>query len=85
MEDLPSYAALSVQRVTQPSLSTRPVGPGVVVYFESEDLDSTVARLKEGGLRFEFDSQDQPWGGNVICFFREGENRKNPPWRLKRN
>jgi len=77
------------------STNQAPGSPGVVVYFECDDLDSTVARLKEGGLRFESDSQDQPWlwreaflkdpDGNVICLFRAGENRKNPPWRLKRN
>ena len=99
VEDLPSYArfecpegdaTFSVHQTNQP-----PGSPGIVVYFECEDLDATVARLKEGGLRFESDSQDQPWlwreaflkdpDGNVICLFRAGENRKNPPWRLKKN
>jgi predicted enzyme related to lactoylglutathione lyase len=97
--DLPSYArfecpegdaTFSVHQTNQP-----PGSPGIVVYFECDDLDATVARLKEGGLRFESESQDQPWlwreaflkdpDGNVICLFRAGENRKNPPWRLKRN
>jgi len=98
-ENLPSYtrfecsegdATFSVHQTNQPSGS-----PGVVVYFECDDLDSTVGRLKEGGLRFESDSQNQPWlwreaflkdpDGNVICLFRAGENRKNPPWWLNRN
>jgi predicted enzyme related to lactoylglutathione lyase len=96
VENLPSYArfecpegdaTFSVHQTNQP-----PGSPGVVVYFECEDLDSTVAQLKERGLRFESESQDQPWlwreaclkdpDGNVICLFRAGENRKNPPWRL---
>ena len=98
VENPPSYArfecpegdaTFSVHQANQP-----PGSPGVVIYFECEDLDSTVARLKEGGLRFESESQDQPWlwreaflkdpDGNVICLFRAGENRKNPPWRLRR-
>src|SRR6266849_9313892 len=65
VEDLPSYArfdspegdaTFSLHQTSQP-----PGSPGVIVYFECEDLDSTVARLKEEGLRFESEAQDQPW------------------------
>ena len=63
-----------------------------VVYFENDDLDALVARLKEVGLHFETDPTDQRWlwrearlrdpGGNPICLFQAGANRLNPPWRL---
>jgi len=67
----------------------------IVLYFECERLDEEVARLKSLGLIFEEDPTDRDWlwrqaylvdpNGNRICLFRAGENRKNPPWRVKSN
>ena len=64
-----------------------------VVYFEDDRLDATVARLKREGLTFDEEPRDQTWlwreahlrdpTGNVICLYFAGENRLNPPWRLK--
>lgn len=65
----------------------------IVLYFECEDLDERVAQLKSVGLTFEQDPTDETWlwrqaylkdpNGNKICLFRAGENRKNPPWRVR--
>lgn len=65
----------------------------IVLYFECEDLDERVAELKDAGLEFEEDPKDQDWlwreaylrdpSNNRICLFHAGENRKNPPWRVK--
>ncbi len=65
----------------------------IVLYFECDNLDEEVARLKSLGLEFTQDPTDQTWlwrqaylldpNGNKICLFRAGENRKNPPWRVK--
>jgi len=96
VESLPDYArfecpereaTLSVERVDHTGS-----GPGVTVYFECANLDVTVARLKELGIAFRSDPQDQPWlwrearladpDGNKICLFQAGANRRNPPWRL---
>jgi predicted enzyme related to lactoylglutathione lyase len=65
----------------------------VVLYFECENLDDEVARLKSLGLVFDEDPTDREWlwrqayltdpNGNRICLFYAGENRKNPPWRVK--
>ena len=65
----------------------------IVLYFECEDLDAKVAELKNLGFKFEQETADQTWlwreaylrdpGGNKICLFYAGENRKNPPWRVK--
>ncbi len=65
----------------------------IVLYFECENLDEEVARLKSLGLEFTQDPMDQSWlwrqaylldpNGNKICLFRAGQNRKNPPWRVK--
>jgi catechol 2,3-dioxygenase-like lactoylglutathione lyase family enzyme len=65
----------------------------VVLYFECTDLDARVNELKALGLTFDEDPTDRPWlwrqaylkdpNGNRICLFYAGENRKNPPWRVK--
>ena len=68
-------------------------GHGPVIYFECADLDERVARLKAAGLEFSLDPTDQSWlwrearlrdpyGNEVILYFA-GENRLNPPWRVK--
>jgi predicted enzyme related to lactoylglutathione lyase len=66
---------------------------GIVLYFECDDLDAKVASLKADGLEFEQEPQDQTWlwreaylrdpAGNRVCLFHAGENRKNPPWKVK--
>ena len=63
-----------------------------VIYFEVDDVDTTVAALQEQGLEFESEPVDQPWlwreaylrdpAGNRLCIYRAGENRRYPPWRL---
>lgn len=64
-----------------------------VVYFESEYLDTWVENLQKLGYQFAQLPQDQTWlwreaylndpDGNQICLYFAGENRLNPPWRLK--
>lgn len=66
---------------------------GAVVYFEVEDLDATVKRLRSAGLEFDTEPRAQPWlwseatlrdpAGNRICLFHAGRNRRYPPWRTK--
>lgn len=96
VEGLPDYArfecptgqaTFSIHRVDR-----LPAQLGVVVYFECDDLDATVQKLKQAGIEFDSDPQDQPWlwreaylhdpDSNVICLYYAGENRLNPPWRL---
>ena len=70
-----------------------PTVPGIVVYFECDDLDERVVQLKQAGLSFESDPVDQSWlwreaylrdpDGNLICLYYAGENRLNPPWRMR--
>jgi len=95
VNDLPDYArfecpdgeaTFSIERVNQPP------APGVVVYFECEDLDDRVAALELAGITFETGPADRPWlwrearlrdpDGNAICLFRAGRSRRFPPWRL---
>lgn len=68
-----------------------PTGPGVVVYFECDQLDAEVQRLQAAGLGFTLLPTDQSWlwreahlrdpDGNRIILFKAGKNRKYPPWR----
>jgi len=63
-----------------------------VIYFECDDLDDEVARLKAAGIAFDSDPVDQTWlwreaylrdpSGNVICLYKAGVARTHPPWRL---
>ncbi|MEO8042778.1 MAG: VOC family protein [Acidobacteriota bacterium] len=97
VDSLPRYARLecpdgeSTLSVQQDE--TAQVSNNVVLYFECEELDRTVEALKSKGLAFVEDPTDRSWlwrqaylkdpNGNKICLFHAGENRKNPPWRVK--
>ena len=97
VDSLPRYArlecpdgdsTLSIQEDENAEISNN-----VVLYFECEDLDTTVDQLKSKGLTFIEDPADRPWlwrqaylvdpNGNKICLFYAGDNRKNPPWRVR--
>jgi catechol 2,3-dioxygenase-like lactoylglutathione lyase family enzyme len=97
VENLPDYArfelpsgqsTLSVHRVQRVAS-----GEGVIVYFECDDLDDRVLALQAQGFAFDREPTDQPWlwreaylrdpDGNVLCLYRAGANRRNPPWRLR--
>jgi Predicted enzyme related to lactoylglutathione lyase len=97
VDSLPRYARLECPD-GQSTLSVQHdenavVTNNVVLYFECNELDSKVERLKSLGLSFDEDPTDRPWlwrqaylkdpNGNKICLFHAGENRKNPPWRVK--
>lgn len=66
---------------------------GIYVYFECADLDERVKALQAKGIVFENEPKDQRWlwreawlkdpAGNWLCLYLAGENRKNPPWRIK--
>lgn len=62
------------------------------IYFECDDLDERVAKLKATGIVFDSGPVDQRWlwreawlrdpDGNRLCLFRAEANRINPPWRV---
>ena len=72
--------------------SDEEIASSTVVYFECDDLDATVLRLKRDGIVFDSDPADQRWlwrearlsdpDGNAICLFHAGSNRIDPPWRV---
>jgi catechol 2,3-dioxygenase-like lactoylglutathione lyase family enzyme len=78
------------------SLHLDPSAQGVsetTIYFEDDNLDEAVARLKGRGIVFDADPVDQSWlwreaylrdpAGNRVCLYKAGEIRRFPPWRLK--
>ena len=81
-------STFSIHHVDHP-ITTR----GMSIYFECEDLDARVAALQHQGIRLETTPVDQAWlwreaslldpDGNHLILFHAGENRKNPPWRVK--
>ena len=101
VDSLPRYARLECpdgdSTLSVNEAETRPVGSmpldEIVLYFECDDLDSEVERLKSLGLTVDEDPTDRDWlwrqaylkdpNGNKICLFHAGDNRKNPPWRVK--
>ena len=69
-----------------------PKGEGIYIYFECENLDEQVEKIKKNGIVFEQEPTDQKWlwrearlkdaDGNQLILFYAGENRLNPPWRI---
>ncbi len=70
-----------------------PSGDGVWIYFEEAEIDQKVRELQQKSIDFETLPTDQPWlwrearlkdpDGNQIIIYYAGENRLNPPWRIK--
>lgn len=94
---LPKYARFECQKgeatFSIHQVEELPKGNGVYVYFETENLDEEVEQLQKQGVIFEELPIDQSWlwrearlkdpDGNQIILYYAGDNRKNPPWRLK--
>jgi catechol 2,3-dioxygenase-like lactoylglutathione lyase family enzyme len=63
------------------------------LFFECDDLDERVVALKAKGLVFEQDPTDMFYlwreahlrdpDGHELRLYHAGENRLNPPWRVK--
>ena len=66
---------------------------GTVIYFEHEQLDELVSKLKSKGFVFDQEPVDQSYlwreailhdpSGNKIKLYWAGEHRLNPPWRVE--
>ncbi|HEY2630986.1 MAG TPA: GNAT family N-acetyltransferase [Solirubrobacteraceae bacterium] len=94
--DYPLYARLlAPESDTTLSLhQANPVQTGASIHFEVEDVDLTVQKLKQAGFEFACDPVDQPYlwreailldpDGHRIFIFHAGENRVDPPWRLRK-
>lgn len=90
----PRYARFESSSGTTLSIHAADPVPrsATTIYFEVDDVDAEVQRLKAVGLEFDTDPTDQEWlwrevylrdpAGNTICIYHAGENRRFPPWRL---
>ena len=66
---------------------------GIYVYFECENLDKKVEELSTKEIQFEELPNDKSWlwrearlkdlDNNQLILFYGGENRINPPWKIK--
>lgn len=97
VDSLPRYARLACPdgdaTLSVHSTEEEFSASNIVLYFECADLDAGVKELKNLGLQFESEPVDQTWlwretylkdpNGNRVCLFYAGENRQNPPWRVK--
>ncbi|NND12123.1 MAG: VOC family protein [Flavobacteriaceae bacterium] len=94
---LPHYARFEA-REGNSTLSIHEVdeidnGEGIILYFEREDLDNYVEKLINKGIEFDELPEDKAWlwreaklkdpDGNRLIIYFAGDNRKNPPWRIK--
>jgi catechol 2,3-dioxygenase-like lactoylglutathione lyase family enzyme len=80
-------STFSVERVGRP-----PSGERVTVYFETDDVDGTCARLAGLGVEIARAPEDMSWlwrearlydpDGHELCIYHAGSNRRFPPWRL---
>ena len=69
-----------------------PKGEGITIYFEDENMDSTVKQLVKKGIKFEELPTDKSWlwrearlkdpDGNQLIIYYAGKNRKDPPWKI---
>jgi catechol 2,3-dioxygenase-like lactoylglutathione lyase family enzyme len=99
IDHLPDGATIRYARMVFPdgdaTLSLQigePASPGVVIYFECDDLDARVAQLANKGYAFAARPETKPWlwreaelvdpDGHRLCLFQAGTYRRDPPWRL---
>ncbi|HBS41981.1 MAG TPA: glyoxalase [Oceanospirillales bacterium] len=96
--DTPHYARFrSIEGDTSFSLilESDDTPNSAVIYFETDELDALYARLIKQGIVFDQTPQDMRYlwreailhdpAGNKIKLYYAGENRLNPPWKVKEN
>lgn len=81
-------ATFSIYQVEQPETTH-----GIHIYFECNNLDKYVNELISRGIEFIEMPNDKSWlwreahlkdlDNNHIILYYAGENRLNPPWKIK--
>ncbi len=76
------------------SVEALPNDNKITLYFEVEKLTKTVSELKQKGVTFNTEILEQPWlwneahlkdpDGHHIIIYHAGKNRKDPPWRVRK-
>lgn len=82
------HSTFSLHRVEKVSSDS-----GFTVYFECHNVDARYKELVSLGFKFQSEPADQSWlwrearlkdpSGNELCLFWAGDNRINPPWRIR--
>ena len=96
VDNPPDYARFETEGGTTFSVQIDPeesIVATTAVYFECHDLDERVEQLARAGIPFEHGPRNQPWmwrearlrdpDGNIIFFYKAGEARRFPPWRVE--
>jgi predicted enzyme related to lactoylglutathione lyase len=97
VDSLPRYARMECpdgdSTLSVHSTCVAETDSNMVLYFECENLDARIAELKAKGVEFEEEPKNQDWlwreaylrdpSNNRICLFYAGNNRKDPPWKVK--
>lgn len=81
------YATFSLHKTDE-----LPVGDGIWIYFEVENVDLKIRELEEKEINIDSYPEDKPWlwreanlkdlDNNKIIIYHAGQNRLNPPWRI---
>lgn len=81
-------STFSLHIATEPICNTH-----TSIYFEENNLDDKVRELQAKGIKFDELPIDKPWlwresrlrdpDNNLSVLYFGGENRLNPPWRIK--
>jgi predicted enzyme related to lactoylglutathione lyase len=95
VEALPHYARFEATNGASFSLTQQdelPIGNGVTIYFELENLDEYVETLIAKGFKFDELPNDKSYlwrearlkdlDGNKLILYYAGANRLNPPWKI---
>jgi len=96
VDNPPDYARFETEGGTTFSVQIDPeeaIVPTTAIYFECHDLDERVEQMARDGIAFEHGPRNQPWmwrearvrdpDGNIIFFYKAGEARRFPPWRME--
>ena len=96
VRSLPKYArfeCLSGETTFSLHQSDEKINDSTWIYFETASLDEDVKKLTDAGIEFESLPTDQTWlwrearlkdpDGNQLILYYAGENRKDPPWKIK--
>lgn len=97
VESLPHYARFEckdgLSTFSLHLVEELPIGNGIFIYFECENLDEYVKELLIKGIIFEEMPNDKSWlwrearlkdpDNNQLILYYAGKNRLNPPWRIK--
>jgi len=74
-------------------VSDGPINSAATLYLETTDVDGDIVRLEASGISLDTEARDESWLWREAAFrdpdghrwklYHAGENRIDPPWRVK--